>query len=78
MRTGCASLLDPRLIEAAHAVDIVALAKRLGARLTSEFQGRVHRVDAGWLAESADGRTLGAHSTELKAVRAVLNSARRS
>jgi hypothetical protein len=44
----------------------------------SEFQGRVHRIDAGWLAESADGRTLGSHSTELAAVRAVLDAARRS
>jgi hypothetical protein len=44
----------------------------------STFQGRVHRTDAGWLAESADGRTLGSYPTERAAVRAVLNSARRS
>ena len=44
----------------------------------STFRGRVHRTDAGWLAESADGRTLGSYRTERLAVRAVLDAARRA
>jgi hypothetical protein len=45
-----------------------------------ELLGRVHPVDGGtgWLAELPRGRTLGTYPTELEAVRAVLNSARRS
>jgi hypothetical protein len=37
--------------------------------------GRVHRTDAGWLAESIDGCTLGSYPTERLAVRAVLDAA---
>jgi hypothetical protein len=44
----------------------------------STFRGRVHRTDAGWLAESADGRTLGIYPTERAAVRAVLDAGRNS
>jgi len=44
----------------------------------STFRGRVHRTDAGWLAESAGGRTLGSHPTERLAVRAVLDAGRRA
>ena len=32
--------------------------------VTLTFRGRVHRIDAGWLAESADGATLGSYPTE--------------
>jgi hypothetical protein len=43
------------------------------------FRGRVHRLNgAAWLAESADGRTLGSHPTELTAVRALLDAGRRA
>ena len=41
------------------------------------LRGRVHRTDVGWLAESADGRTLGSYPTERGAVRAVLDDAAR-
>ena len=44
----------------------------------STFRGRVHRNDAGWLAESADGRMLGTYPTERAAVHAVLEAGRRS
>ncbi len=44
--------------------------------MDSELRGRVHRTEAGWLAESADGRTLGTYPTERSAVRAVLGAAR--
>jgi hypothetical protein len=40
----------------------------------STFRGRVHRTDSGWLAESAEGRTLGSYPTERTAVRAVLDA----
>ena len=43
----------------------------------STFRGRVHRTDAAWLAESAEGRTLGSYPTERIAVRAVLDAGRR-
>jgi hypothetical protein len=43
----------------------------------STFCGRAHRTDAGWLAEGADGRTLGSYPTERLAVRAVLDAGRR-
>ena len=43
----------------------------------STFRGRVDRTDAGWLAESADGRTLGSYRTERLAVLAVLDVGRR-
>ena len=43
----------------------------------STFRGRVHRTDAGWLAESAEGRTLGSYPTERLAVGAVLDARRR-
>jgi|HubBroStandDraft_2_1064218.scaffolds.fasta_scaffold1614526_1 hypothetical protein len=43
----------------------------------AEFTGRVHRIDAGWLAEGADGRTLGSYPTERLAVGAVLDGGRR-
>jgi hypothetical protein len=44
----------------------------------STFRGRVHRIDAGWLAESADRRTLGSYPTELATVRALLDAGRRA
>jgi len=43
----------------------------------STFRGRVHRTDAAWLAESAEGRTLGSYPTERISVRAVLDAGRR-
>ena len=44
----------------------------------SEFHGRVHRLDSGaWLAEGFDRSALGSFPTELHAVRAVLDAARR-
>jgi len=43
----------------------------------STFLGRVHRTDAGWLAENADGRMLGSYPSERIAVRAVLDAGRR-
>jgi hypothetical protein len=44
----------------------------------STFRGRVHRLDTGgWLAESADGRTLGSYPSERIAVRAVLDAGSR-
>ena len=42
----------------------------------STFRGRVHRTDAGWLPESADGRTLGSYPSEQIAARAVLDAGR--
>ena len=40
--------------------------------------GRVHRTDAGWLAESADGQMLGSYPAERLAVVAILDAQRRS
>jgi len=49
-----------------------------GVWMDSQLRGRVHRLDGGgWLAESADGRTLGTYPTELAGVRAVLDAGRR-
>ena len=44
-----------------------------GVWMDSELRGRVHRVETGWLAEGADGRTLGIYPAEKVAVRAVLD-----
>jgi hypothetical protein len=42
------------------------------------LRGHVHPVDRGWLAEGADGETLGVFLDERDAVRAVLAAGRRA
>jgi hypothetical protein len=56
----------------------VALIHAWAHNVFKDSEWRVHRVDAdGWLAESADGRTLGTYPTERLAVAAVLDAGRR-